>query len=184
MTTDAATATAAPDDATTTRVLAGARWLIGAWGTCWLYLTCGLLLAALVPLALGWSSAVVLTGSMRPHVRPGDVVVSAPADPATLRPGQVITYTRDGRPSVTHRITTIAPDGLITTKGDANRSEDPFAVHPDQVAGRGRLLVPYIGLPALWLRRGQPLLAALAALSVTLSYFGHRLGDHDPGARP
>lgn len=66
----------------------------------------------------------VLTGSMRPAYAPGDLLITAPADAASLRPGQIAVFTPPGESiPFAHRITAIAgapAQPVLTTKGDAN----------------------------------------------------------------
>lgn len=85
----------------------------------------------------GYHVYVVHTGSMEPHLVPGDVVVDAPVT-RTVVPGDVITF-RDPSTAtdvVTHRVAAVAADGTLTTKGDANRTADAVPVPPGLVQGR------------------------------------------------
>lgn len=124
----------------------------------YLWVVLWLLLAVLVPsIGLGWRPVVITSGSMAPLIRPGDVVLSAEA--VAVEPGQVITYedpARDGT-LTTHRIVSVDDDGSIRTQGDANPTPDSTVVPPENVLGRGRLLVPLVGLPLLWLSGGAVL---------------------------
>src|SRR4051812_18252163 len=82
----------------------------------------GLMAWAVMPLAIGWHADVILTGSMAPGVRPGDVVVSAPVEPADVSPGQVILFRdpSDKDKLLTHRVVRRQDGGSFITKGDAN----------------------------------------------------------------
>ena len=117
----------------------------------------GLLLAALVMAQFGWSSSVVVGGSMRPAVQPGDVVITAPMSPGQVRPGHVVRFRPpDGRGrQILHRVAGFTPDGLLVTKGDANTRQDAVPVPTGSVTGTGRLRVPYAGLPVLWFVEGR-----------------------------
>ena len=55
---------------------------------------------------------------------------------------------------VTHRVVGQEADGSYRTQGDANPTPDPRPVHPGNIVGVGRLLVPMVGLPVVWLRSG------------------------------
>lgn len=122
----------------------------------------GLSLWALAPTALGWQAHVVVSGSMAPAIAVGDIVLVAPADAGQLVPGRVALF-RDpvdpGR-TIAHRIVSVA-EGLLVTRGDANRVDDSSPVPVELVEGLGRLRVPYLGLPSVWLGDGR--LAPLAA---------------------
>ena len=72
------------------------------------------------PTVLGFTAAVVVTGSMSPAIEPGDLVVCRRA--AEYGEGDVIMF-RSGASLVTHRIVGDTPDGF-TTRGDANNVAD------------------------------------------------------------
>jgi signal peptidase len=78
-----------------------------------------------------YRTATVLTGSMRPEMPPGSLVVLVPVDASTIKVGDVITFEAPvpGHPVVTHRIVRIVEPGehpVVQTKGDANASRDPW----------------------------------------------------------
>lgn len=128
----------------------------------------GLLLWTLIPLLFGWSSSVVVSGSMHPAIEAGDVVVTAPPPGDSLRAGYVIRFRDPNRPgrATLHRIARIDEQGRLITKGDANRVEDSTPVPASAVTGMGRLRVPYVGLPLLWWLRGDYLRVALTGLAL------------------
>jgi signal peptidase I len=142
----------------------------------------GLLLWALVPILAGWHTDVVLTGSMLPRIRPGDAVVSQPVDPASVRPDQVLSFddpARDGR-RVIHRVSERLDDGRLITRGDANAHEDSTPLPPEGINGLGRLRVPSVGLPVVWLHEQR--YDRLAALAVwTLAAVTAVARDGGPG---
>jgi signal peptidase len=109
-------------------------------------------LASLAPVLFGWHSYVVLSGSMAPSLRVGDVVVAAPATAADLTPGRIAAFTEPGRPTriIVHRVQRHLPDGSLITKGDANPAADSTAVPATAVRGEARLRLPLIALPAYW----------------------------------
>ncbi|AEV82818.1 Signal peptidase complex catalytic subunit SEC11C [Actinoplanes sp. SE50] len=122
----------------------GATGLLAAGGV--------LLLSTLIPPLFGWSSSVVMSGSMCPAIQPGDVVVTSPPAPRDIRAGFVVRFHDPSRPRrpILHRILTIDEHGMLVTKGDANRVVDSAPVPRSAVTGLGRLRVPYVGLPVLW----------------------------------
>ena len=100
----------------------------------------------------GWyGTYVVLSDSMQPAIRMGSIVVVAQADPATLRPGDIISYTSAAppHPTLTHRIVRISRDGdgrlTFKTKGDYNVVEDPWDVHYSAKAGLVVAAIPLAG---------------------------------------
>ena len=122
------------------------------------------------PMVLGWQSRVVISGSMLPTIRPGDVALigAATPGPKTLPPGRII-LVRDPTRSTgyyLHRVRRYEPSGKVVTRGDANRVDDYPAIDRAQVAGQMRLLVPFVGLPMLWWQEHEWVrLGALVGLS-------------------
>ncbi len=116
---------------------------------------------ATVPLLFGWNGSVVQTSSMQPSISPGDVVLSAElSEDSPVPVGGVVEFNRpsiDGSHTVTvlHRIVHDNGDGSYVTAGDANAEVDSTPITRDQITGQGRLLIPYIGLPALWMGAGK-----------------------------
>lgn len=115
----------------------------------------------------GGSTAVTVNGmSMKPHYRPGDLVVLRAA--SRYRVGEIVGYRSRllGRQVVLHRIVAIKGD-VYVIKGDGNDHSDPEAVHATQLVGREAFHLPRAGRILDSLR--QPwLLALLAGGTVTL----------------
>ena len=89
---------------------------------------------ALVGGRMGYRAVFMTTGSMRPAIAPGDLIIVQPVDPASIRVGDVITFQAPvGRHElVTHRVIAVSssPQGLtFRTKGDANQVPDIWIVH-------------------------------------------------------
>ncbi len=124
-----------------------------------------LLLWAVVPGWLpGWSSTVVLSGSMSPRIEAGDVVVWSATPSEEIGEGSVAVFLDEDGHRTLHRVVGHTDDHGLRTKGDANPTPDSAPVPPERVQGAGRVLVPLVGLPHLWLRDGR--WAPLAALVV------------------
>ncbi len=152
----------------------------------YLWVLVWLALAVVVPYAVWrWQPLVITSGSMAPLIRAGDVVLgAAPVHPVAA--GQVITYANPAQPGSlnTHRVVAVEPDGSYRTRGDANASVDSTPVPAGDVVARGRLLVPMVGLPLLWLS-DAPLAFALwvvATVVAALVAIGPR--RRPPGAGP
>ncbi|MEW5095383.1 hypothetical protein [Clavibacter michiganensis] len=101
------------------------------------------------PLALGWHSTTVMSGSMEPRIPVGSVVVVMPAGDDLLTPGRVIQSDDPDHPGRLrlHRIESVDDAGSLVTKGDANQNHDSSPVTPAQVRGIGVVLVPFLGIP-------------------------------------
>lgn len=138
-----------------------------------LWITIGLvvLTAGVMVRVNGLQSQVVLTGSMRPTIQPGDLVITDSTPVSQLAVGDVIAFFPPGEPqAVLHRIATLTVEdagSTVTTRGDANSMDDPWrATLRGDTAYRLAFVVPLIG----WLTelRGLPFIAAglLVALMV------------------
>ncbi len=143
---------------------------------CWFYLSivaCLVVWVLVVRLLVGWTPLVVTTGSMQPSINQGDIVLSAaPEDGGRgLEEGAVITFADPVRPGgrLTHRIDKVNPNGTYQTRGDANSVSDSYRVKPADVEGVGRLLVPAVGLPRVWVEDGNLPLLSLWALGTLLA---------------
>jgi len=107
------------------------------------------------PVAL-WGDAryePVYTGSMEPTIPVGSIVVIKPANPETLKVGDIICFkVETERPTtVTHRIIGITSQGFIT-KGDANEDPDTWIVKKQDVIGEVIAIIPYIGYLGYFVR--------------------------------
>ncbi|MEV4975866.1 signal peptidase I [Streptomyces scopuliridis] len=132
----------------------------------------GLLVWAHLPvLALGWTAGVVQSGSMRPALMPGDVVLYQPL-PRDRTPtvGQIVLVQDPTRPNrlLTHRVHRVLPNNDLITKGDANSAPDSTPVRPAALQGVARLRVPWVGLPVQFWRAGQRVPAAAMLLGLAL----------------
>lgn len=158
------------------------RWRLwlGVLGRTWLWFLAGSLLITFVPMLFGWRPYVVQTGSMAPRISVGDVVLAAPTDMTSkdLVGHVIVFHDTDSGHVTSHRAVAVTDDGQLTTKGDANPTNDPRPVPRDQVIGLGRLLVQFVGLPLVWAREGAWLLLALFGASLMLA--GWAVGrDHE-----
>ncbi len=153
-----------------------------------------LAVAAAGPRLLGWQSMTVLTGSMRPLLRPGDVVVDRMIAPASARPGDIVTFHDPGRGGklVTHRVRFISRRGAmidVVTRGDANSVGERWSVPADGRIGRVEYRIPHLGYLGQWV--GTPLgrllaivLPALALAIIELRAVWRSPPAPDPGAEP
>lgn len=115
------------------------------------YALSGILISFSVLSASGFVKArIVLTGSMEPTIKPGDIVLLAPTPRTQPKLGDVAAYTarRFSGESVgifTHRIIGGNPvDGWIM-KGDNNPSPDVQKPKPEDINGVVFFVIPWIG---------------------------------------
>jgi len=84
---------------------------------------------------------IVHNGSMSPTIPSGSAII---VWKGVYQLGQVIAFTENGQ-IVTHRLISINVQGLTTTKGDANATDDPWHVPKKQIIG-GVVMAPrYLG---------------------------------------
>lgn len=110
------------------------------------------------PTIFGFSSAIVLTGSMSGSIEPNDVVVTQKQDGYAV--GDIITFDSEGT-SVTHRIIAVDDEGYHT-KGDANNTADRLTASQESVTGKVVLVIPRIGALLRFVRTPIGILCFLA----------------------
>ncbi len=109
------------------------------------YVLIGIYAILCVPMIFGYRPLVVLSGSMEPAYKVGGILYYKKVDVKELKVGDPITFKLDDGAIVSHRITKIKENGVIT-KGDANNSEDPNEVNFDNILGRdAKICIPYVG---------------------------------------
>lgn len=119
----------------------------------------------------GLEPLTVLTGSMRPAIDPGDLVLVSRIRARDARPGQVITFrSPDGRDrTVTHRVVTATPRAgqiAFVTRGDANDAPELWSTDAAGRIGRVRAVVPRAGYVARPLSEGWSRAMALGLLTL------------------
>ncbi len=126
----------------------------------------------------GYKALSVQTGSMRPGLEPGDLVLTRYVPISDLKKGDIVTYLAKpgSAATLTHRVVevkaTAAGQRSLITKGDANAAADP-PVYSNQIIGATALSLPLLGTVADMIRSLWGLVAlvyipALAIISVEL----------------
>jgi signal peptidase len=129
-----------------------------------------------VPRIGGATPYTVLTGSMRPTMPPGTMVVARPRPADQVRVGDVVTYQlRSGEPEVvTHRVVAVGLDGgghrIFRTQGDANDVPDADWVRPVQIKGVRWYAVPRLGRVTNLLNGSERQAALTLVVSGLLAY--------------
>ena len=114
-----------------------------------------LLLGSLLPLRHGYQLRIVQTGSMRPTIPVGSVVVVMAAPQYHV--GDILTFQRtDDKEATTHRLVQITTDAagqtVFIVRGDANNANDLRPVKPSEVVGKTRLILPVLGYLLVFIR--------------------------------
>ena len=96
---------------------------------------------------LGYECYTVISGSMEPVYRVGDLLYVKEVDPNTVKVGDPITFVLNENLVVaTHRVVRIdAEKQHFYTKGDANQIEDSEPVHFKNVIGVPEFSIPKLG---------------------------------------
>lgn len=108
--------------------------------------------------------SVILTGSMEPGIKPGDVIliekITKEADVYQLKEAEIISFRREDI-LITHRIHQVVYDKdeniSFETKGDNNNVVDNGLLQPNDIRGRVRLVIPKIGKLLIWFRTQEPI---------------------------
>lgn len=114
----------------------------------------------------GYRIYTVRTGSMEPAIQVGDAVLIRPAD-GLPSVGDIVTFQpSESAGVVTHRVVDV-DDGALTTKGDANDTDDTWLVDESMLIGEVQARLPFIGFVLIFLR--QPTgLASVATLVLAI----------------
>lgn len=124
---------------------------------------CGWLVTSTISVLLIWFSvgvfpvypSVIVTGSMEPMIKPGDIVLVQKMPGAEMQIGDVIQFFHlEEEIYITHRVIAINEDKkkMLQTKGDNNPSADSDLVLLEQVKGRVIATVPKVGWLTLILK--------------------------------
>lgn len=103
---------------------------------------------------LEYKPITVMTGSMRPYLEPGDLIIVKSTNPQKVKEGDVITFIIDQKTLITHRVTQIInDDGLkFKTKGDKNDFEDKQLISTAQLIGICAFKISHGGYIANFIR--------------------------------
>lgn len=135
-------------------------------------------IAVLIPRIAGATPYVVLTGSMRPTMPPGTMVVVKPVKSRDVGIGDVVTYQlRSGDPTVvTHRVVAMGShkgEPIFRTQGDANNVADKEWVRQVQIRGVAWYAVPYLGYVTSAITGEQRRIALIGLVTFLLGYAGY-----------
>lgn len=126
---------------------------------CWYAIIVKMIFKIDVPMVGGYSALIVLTGSMEPTIKAGEVIIIHEQDEYEI--GDILTYRENGI-LVTHRIID-KTQTTYTTRGDANNTNDP-AISKKAAVGKTIFHIPYIGTFILFIQTPIGLFCVLAIL--------------------
>lgn len=102
---------------------------------------------AKTPSFFGIKTYTIISGSMEPEIKIGDIVIVKESKQEDLQKGDIISF-RQGQSVVTHRIieTEKTENGVLyTTKGDNNNVEDKTKISIDLIEGKVIGHILYLG---------------------------------------
>ncbi len=88
-------------------------------------------------------SYTVLTGSMKPGINPGDIVMVKAVSIDEIESGDIVTFYKDGD-IITHRAIKNDREGILT-KGDNNNVLDNGQVISEDFIGKVNFVIPKLG---------------------------------------
>ncbi len=124
------------------------------------------------PTFLGYAPMIVLTDSMYPSIKSGDLIIIKTVDPEEVQVGDVISFFDPdsyGTSVVTHRVMQINTENGLSfiTKGDANNAEDT-PVPAANLVGRYLTVIRGAGSVAMFLQTTPGLVVCVALPMVLL----------------
>lgn len=163
------------------------------------FLFLALALVARVTAGGGTQWMVVVSNSMAPALRTGDLVVVRPAARDEIKVGDIVTFVdaHNSQVLVTHRVIAIEASGAseasgtsevgvtYRVKGDNNPVADPERVTYSRIIGKVAFRLPLAGyvVHAVQNRPSLALLGLLPSLAVLVLATGRRLATPDRGGR-
>lgn len=141
-------------------------------------LTSVLLLLALIMLLSkvnihgSFQTFLVQSGSMSPTIKTGNLIIVKPAP--IYKVGDIITFRNSNNQKITHRIVNIKVENnfqKIYTKGDANKVNDDGYILANQIIGKVRYQIPYLG-KLVYFSKTLPGLMLLIVLPASIIVLG------------
>ena len=119
----------------------------------------------------GTKCFAVQSESMSPTLHRGDAVFVRKADFSQLHEGDIVSaYFPESDGVFTHRIQTIdTQKQQITTRGDANMSDDPAPTQAEKIIGKLWFSVPAVGFLSLYLQNRTVVILLLIAVFVLIA---------------
>ncbi len=109
---------------------------------------------------------IVLSGSMEPAIPTGSIVLADKND-SEINIGDIIAFHK-GDISVTHRVSGIDEDGNYITKGDANETIDLTPVAREQIIGKCRFIIPFLGFVVNYIKTPYGIAVFIGMIAIYL----------------
>ena len=130
-----------------------------------------------VPGIQGYKPMLVLTDSMAPTIKSGDLIIIKEVDPNTLKEGDIITFfdpAGNGKSTVTHTIVGVNTENgklRFKTQGDNNNTPDRLLVDADAVVGVYQMRLPMVATVVMFMQTVPGLILCIfLPLGVFIAY--------------
>lgn len=130
------------------------------------------------PSFLGIKTYIIISGSMKPELDIGDIVIVKKVKEEELSVGDIISF-REGQTIVTHRINEIIDSNArreYITKGDNNNVVDSGTINKDVIEGKVIKKLPCIGKIGLIL---QGKILIIVIILIVYIYFSHSINERN-----
>ena len=127
----------------------------------------------IVPKFIGYNTFAVISGSMEPNIPVGSLVYVEEAKFEDIAENDVITFKLSSSEIVTHRVTKVNHQNQsLTTKGDANETDDGEPIAYKNVVGKVKYTIPYLGYLSLYIKTplGIAVICGVVFIIILLNY--------------
>ena len=126
------------------------------------------------PSLFGYKNFIELTGSMKPTLNEGDIIITKEAK--EINKNDIISFKIDNS-VVTHRVFEIYKENgkeYYITKGDANSDTDPELLDKENIEGKYCFKIPFIGKIILFFQKpvGLIILFVIFLIALVISSIG------------
>ena len=132
-----------------------------------------------VPGIFGITPMVVVTDSMSPTIKGGDMVIDRKTAPEDVKVGDIISFfdptNARNEIVITHRVVRIEEENgsyRYFTKGDANNTEDGVPVPDSRLVGVYRVTIPLLGKIVLFMRTPAGILLTVILPIIGVTAYG------------
>ena len=120
---------------------------------------------------LGYVPFTVLSSSMNPAYKVGDLVYAKRVKFSDIKTGDALVFKINGNTTVTHRVIKIdKEEKKFITRGDANNIADGNPVYYSDVVGVVKFFVPKLGYLSIFLSKVGYIPVIMIALATILCY--------------